>query len=357
MDDRQGQPSVGTQQRDPQALDEGAVAAHLALHGLQMDRSEGALRLSGGLSNLNYLIIVDGRKTVLRRPPMGELPVGAHDMAREHTILSRLSRVWSPAPDSFFLCSDPSVIGAPFQLLEYRAGLVIQSDKLPAEFDALESRRELSHELVTTLAGLHAVDAAAIGLGGFGRPEGFFERNVRGWLKRCAALEPEAALASGVERLGAWLLSNQPRALEPTLLHSDFKLDNCMLDETLKVKTVLDWDMGTRGDPMMDLATLTSYWTEPGDPDCMHRLGQMPTANPGFISRAQAVEAYAAATGRDVSGFGAWRILSLLKLGVVFMQLHRNWVRGVAGDSHYAGFADLGGEILEFAAASNGRPI
>ena len=357
MDDRQGKASSRMPQRDPQALDVRAVAAHLAQHGLQIDLSHGAHRLSGGLSNLNYLIHVDGRKAVLRRPPMGELPVGAHDMAREHTILSRLSRVWSPAPDSFFLCSDPSVIGAPFQLLECRTGLVLQGDKLPAALDTLESRRELSRELVATLAGLHSVDAAGIGLGDFGRPDGFFERNVRGWLKRCAALEPDAAIASTVERIGDWLLSNQPGTLEPTLLHSDFKLDNCMLDETLKVSTVLDWDMGTRGDPLMDLATLTSYWTEPGDPDCMQRLGQMPTAHPGFFTRMQAVEAYAALTGRDVSGFGAWRILSLLKLGVIFMQLHRNWVRGVAGDSRYAGFADLGGEIVDFAAGSMARPI
>lgn len=357
MGELQGEASSLAAGRDPQALDIQAVAAQLAKHGLQMDLSQGAHRLSGGLSNLNYLVHVDGRKAVLRRPPMGELPVGAHDMAREHTVLSRLSRVWSPAPNSFFLCSDPSVIGAPFQLLEYRTGLVIQGDTLPAALDAPQSRRELSLELVATLAGLHGVDAASIGLGEFGRPEGFFERNARGWLKRFAALEPDAALASIVGRVGEWLLANQPRTLEPTLLHSDFKLDNCMLDERLKVTTVLDWDMGTRGDPMMDLATLTSYWTEPGDPDCMQRLRQMPTAHPGFLSRAQAVEAYATLTGRDVSGFGAWRILSLLKLGVVFMQLHRNWVRGVAGDSRYAGFADLGGEILDFAAGSMARPI
>jgi len=342
---------------DAFALDVAAVAGHLAAHGLRLDPAAGARRLSGGLSNLNYLVSVDGRPAVLRRPPAGELAPGAHDMVREHRILSRLSKAFAPAPDSFFLCTDLSVIGAPFQLMEYREGRVVAGDRLPPDLDAPERTAALSRELVATLVALHAVDAGDIGLGDFGRPEGFFARNVGGWVKRGVALALDGAPARRVTEVAGWLDANVPAPLAPTLLHSDFKLDNCMLDAGLRVGTVLDWDMGTRGDPMMDLATLTSYWTEPGDPDCMHRLAQMPTARPGFLTRAEVVQAYAAASGRDVSGFGAWRILALLKLGIVFIQLHRNWMRGSVGDGRYAGFAELGADLLDFAAASTSRPI
>ena len=352
-----GSANPANRSRDPFSLDCESVARHLAVHGLHFDISAGAKRLSGGLSNLNYLVSVDGRPAVLRRPPAGDLPPGAHDMAREHRILSRLSRAFPCAPDSFFLCTDPSVIGVPFQLMEYREGEVIGGDRLPPVLDTPHYTRALSNELVTTLAALHAVDANAIGLGDFGRPEGFFERNVTGWMKRGAMLEMDGPAARRTDELGAWLRANVPAPLPATLLHSDFKLDNCMLDADHHIATVLDWDMGTRGDPLMDLATLTSYWTEPGDPDCMHRLAQMPTARPGFLSRAEVVQAYSGQSGRDVSGFGAWRILALLKLGIVFIQLHRNWARGTAGDARYSGFAALGADILDFAATSTARPI
>lgn len=353
------QGSAGSEERqsDPFVLDTVSVARHLADSGLKLDLERGATRLSGGLSNLNYLICVDGRPAVLRRPPAGELAPGAHDMVREHRILSRLSKAFALAPDSFFLCTDLSVIGVPFQLMEYREGLVVSGDRLPAELEEAGRTEALSHQLVSTLAALHSVDASQIGLGDFGRPDGFFERNVSGWLKRGTMLELDGLPARRLDEVGGWLRANVPTPLAPTLLHSDFKLDNCMLDAEFRVSTVLDWDMGTRGDPLMDLATLTSYWTEPGDPECMHRLAQMPTARQGFLSRAEVVHAYAGKSGRDVSAFGSWRLLALLKLGVVFFQLHRNWARGTAGDDRYAGFAELGADILDFAAASTARPI
>lgn len=328
-------------------LDLAAIATYLEHQGLGLDRASGTVRLSGGLSNLNDLVTVDGRKMVLRRPPMGDLPPGAHDMAREHKILSRLSRAFPLAPDSYHLCEDISVIGVPFQLLEYRTGLVVRGDKLPACFSGMETRHALCEHLVRALAALHAVDAREIGLGAFGRPEGFFLRNVAGWRERAGKVACDQPLLDHVERIIAWLGDNEPRSTAPTLLHSDFKLDNCMLETDGRVSTLLDWDMGTRGDPLMDLATLISYWTEPDDPDCMHRLGQMPTAHPGFMRRADVLETYARLTGRDVDQFQSWRILAMLKLGIVFMQLYRNWVNGAIGDTSYAEFAQLGADLIE----------
>lgn len=333
--------------RDVFALDLAAVSAYLRPLGFVLDKKAGATRLGGGLSNLNYLVVVNGEKVVLRRPPAGELPVGAHDMQREHRVLSKLSKVFSAAPDSFHLCADKSVIGAHFQLLEFRSGLVVRGDELPEALHSDDARRDLSRELVRMLAALHAVDAPAAGLGDLGRPDGFYERNVEGWIKRSSYVATPSSQTT-INDIARWLRAQRPRSLAPTLLHSDFKLDNCMLSPAGEITTILDWDMGTRGDPLMDLATLMSYWTEEGDPPCMIRLAQMPTAKPGFWKRNEAIADYAKITGRDLSDYLAWRALALFKLGVVFLQLHRNWTQGVAGDERYADFHALGGDLLAY---------
>ena len=219
-------------------LDVAAVSAHLDRRGMKIDRIFGAKRLSGGLSNLNYLVMLDGRKAVLRRPPAGELAVGAHDMAREHKVLSRLSRAFPPAPDSFHLCEDVGVIGVPFQLLEYREGLVVRGDRLPPGFADAASRCALSRELVQTLAALHAVDAAKIGLGGFGRPDGFFRRNVEGWLRRASSVVLDDATIVAVDKVGVWLKRNEP---------ASFRADSAPF--RLQARTIACWDLATGSPP------------------------------------------------------------------------------------------------------------
>lgn len=344
-----GSPASVATGRFASGLDLAALAAYLRRCGLELDAEAGAERLGGGLSNLNYLVIVNGERAVLRRPPHGELPPGAHDMRREHRILSRLSKIFPAAPDSFHLCLDQSILGAPFQLLEFRSGLVVRGASPSPPFDSEAAARALCRELVRTLAALHAVDAEQAGLGDLGRPEGFFSRQVEGWAKRAAKILSSDAPRRIVDEILRWLRAQRPQSLAPTLLHSDFKLDNCLLAPDARIVAILDWDMGTRGDPLMDLATLLSYWTEPGDPPCMHELRQMPTARPGFWKRDEVVAAYASATGRDVSDYPAWRALALFKLGVVFLQLHGNWIRGVAGDERYAAFQRLGEELFAYA--------
>lgn len=321
-----------------------ALARHLALHGMQMQ--DGApVRFSSGLANRNYLVRLDTGPVVLRRPPPGPLPPGAHDMAREHRILSRLPNAFPPAPRSLFLCEDPSVLGAPFQLLEYRPGRVVR-ETLPE--DLAGAGAALSETMLGTLAALHAVDPASVGLDGLGRPEGFLARAASGWRRRGAAVAEGDELAA-LDRLGAWLEAHAVPDAAPVLLHNDFKLDNMILDEALRPVAVVDWDQGTRGDPLFDLATLLSYWTEAGDPPEMQALRQMPTAAPGFLTRAEAVARYAALTGRDVSGFRFHRVLGLMKLGVVFLQLGALWRTGAATDARYAGFAAVGAGVLRFA--------
>ncbi len=338
----------GAQESRPQ--DWGAISRHLAGVGLALDPGMAPRQFAGGLANLNYLLrLADGGWAVLRRPPDGPLPPGAHDMAREHRILSRLWRALPLAPRSLHLCADAAVAGAPFQILEFRPGIAIRGDSLAPLDESAQTGERLSALMVETLAAIHAVDADAVGLGDLGRPIGFFARTAHGWLTRAARIG-DGAVSPAVRAIARWLEQvREPAGNAPTLLHNDFKLDNMLLDPArLTPVAVVDWDMGTRGDPLFDLATLLSYWTEPGDPGCMHRLAQMPTAKAGFASREQVALAYARATGRTLDALKPYRVLTMLKLGVVFHQLHARYRAGETSDARYAPFGVLGDELLDF---------
>lgn len=321
---------------------------YLAHRNLRMDQERPPRQFSGGLSNLNYLIELDGAPYVLRRPPLGEILPGANDMAREHRVLSALSQHYEFAPRTLLYCDDETVLGAHFLIMEYRPGLTLDGSVIPASIDSPDIGARLTATMVQLLARLHAVDPGAVGLGALGRPEGFLARAIEGWSHRADRAcdgQPTAAIRS----ISAWLAQHRVPELPATLLHCDFKLDNLILQpDTLAPVAILDWDMATRGDPLFDLATLLSYWTEAGDPPAMHRLAQMPTAGHGFPSRREVVAAYARATGRDVSNFIFHRVLCLFKLAVVFLQLHARFRTGATRDQRYAGFGDLAAGILEF---------
>lgn len=333
------------------------VARRLAAHGVTLDLRFTPRRFAGGLANLNFLVLVNGTWAVLRRPPSGRLPPGAHDMAREHKILSRLWQALPLAPRSLHFCDDASVAGAPFHILEFRPGLIIRGDQLIGLPDTPETSRRLADLLVDTLVSIHSVDVTAIELDSLGHPEAFVERTSQRWIER-ARLAGTQSASKSVGAVAKWLQSKTAGISGAvTLLHNDFKLDNVVLDpRSFSAVGVLDWDMGTRGDPLLDLATLLSYWTEPGDPPCMHRLAQMPTAKPGFPSREAVALAYARRTGRSLGKFQVYRVLTVFKLGVVFHQLHALYRAGEINDPRYAQFGSLADEILEFAVdIANGR--
>ena len=323
-----------------------AVTRYLAGHGMAMT-SEPPTRFTSGLANRNYLIHLQSGPAVLRRPPPGPLPPGAHDMAREHRILSRLPDALPAAPRSLHLCEDRSVMGVPFQILEYRPGRVIRAT-LPDDIAA--QGPALSETMLATLASIHGVDTHALGLDTLGHPEGYLARQLAGWRRRGAAATQDPAAQQAVQDLGTWLEAHAVPDGSPTLLHGDFKLDNLILDPaTLQPTAIVDWDQGTRGDSLFDLATLLSYWAEPGDPPEMHALQQMPTAAPGFHTREQAVGRYATLTGRNVSNFRFHRVLALLKLAVIFLQLGALARTGATTDPRYAGFEAVGTGVLRFA--------
>ena len=345
----QQRPADVRSSEDSVPFDWNAVRAHLATHGLRLAHDPPPRQFAGGLANLNYLIDLDGKPAVLRRPPLGELPAGAYDMAREYRILSRLPDALAFVPRGLFLCTDQTVIGAQFQIIEYREGLVIREHLPPALAGRPEAGARLSQVLLETLAAIHAVDADAVGLGDLGRPQGFLERAVSGWRRRGLA-----ALEEGTEplhaELGTWLERHLVPDGAPALLHNDFKLNNMILDpRDLSPVAVVDWDQGTRGDALFDFATLLSYWVHEDDPPALHDMAQMPADEGGFYPRQQAVETYAALTGRDVSGFLFHRVLAMYKLGVIFLQLGYRYRSGATSEPRYAGLTAIGTGIVEFA--------
>ncbi|MGH8831970.1 MAG: phosphotransferase family protein [Polaromonas sp.] len=328
-----------------------ALRGHLNQHAFDLDISESPRQFSGGFGNLNYLVMINGREWVLRRPPPGNIPPGANDMSREFTILKDLWKAFPLAPKAIHFCADTAVLGAPFLIMEYRPGLVI-GGSLP-EFRPVteEERALLGRRIVDLLADLHSVDAGSVGLSNLGRPEGMLSRMVEGWEKR-ANLAYGADTPRGIARTAHWLRNRLPIQQPTRLLHSDFKLDNIILDPvSLEPRAVIDWDMGTRGDPMVDLATLLSYWSQAGDPQAMQQLAQMPTAQPGFPTRADVLDIYARRTGANLSSFEFYRVLAMFKLTVVFMQLHAKYLRGEVANEKYKTFGPLSTGLLDFTEA------
>ena len=331
-------------------LDQHRLAAHLAGEGMQLALEQAPRMFAGGLGNWNYLVEVDGLPYVLRRPPAGPLPVGANDMAREYRILSRLHRGFDLAPYSPLFCGDPSVIGAPFLLIEYREGQVIRGELPGGLLESEAQRRAFSERVIDVLVQLHAVDPRDVDLQDLGRPAGMVERQARNWTLR-ARDAFGGALPPSLQSLAVWLAGPAPPPQRTTLLHSDFKFDNLIVAApgSGEPRALIDWDMGTLGDPLLDLATLVSYWIEPGDAAPVQLLGQMPTTLPGFPTRNEVLELYARRSGLDLSNFRYYRVLALFKLCVVFQQLHRRHVRGEFKAAGAASFGRLTEGLIDFA--------
>ena len=298
----------------------------------------------GGKANLTYLLRFADREFVLRRPPLGPIPAGAHDMRREHRVLSALSQHYALAPQSLLLCEDESVIGAIFIIEERRVGFVIRDD-LPAGFAGQpELNRRIGFALVDALADLHSVDPKEVGLADLGRVEGFLERQLSGWTRRWEASlgGPEEAVSrAAMAPVLEWLVRTLPKERAGALLHNDYRLDNCLLDSSdpARIVAVLDWDMCTQGDPLADLGYVLNYWVEPGDDPTWRAIASMPTWRDGFPSRQEAIARYAARTGSDVGDILWYQVFAAFKLAVIIQQIYIRFVRGQTQDQRFASYA------------------
>jgi aminoglycoside phosphotransferase (APT) family kinase protein len=308
--------------------------------------AEGKLTVAqfhGGKANLTYLLRFGDTEYVLRRPPLGPIPPGAHDMRREHRVLSVLHRRFPLAPQSLLLCEDESLIGAVFIVEERRRGFVIRDD-VPDEFAGRsELNRRIGLVLVDALADLHGVDPAEIGLDGLGRVDGYLERQLAGWTRRWEASlggQEEARSRDGMAPVLDWLARHRPGERAGALLHNDYRLDNCLLDasDPATIVAVLDWDMCTQGDPLADLGYVLNYWVEPGDDPEWREIAAMPTWREGFPSRAEAVARYAARSGRDVGEILWYQVFAAFKLAVIIQQIYIRYVRGQTQDVRFANY-------------------
>jgi aminoglycoside phosphotransferase (APT) family kinase protein len=316
-----------------------------------LPKTEGPLttfRFAGGHANLTYLLrFGDGEEYILRRPPLGPIPPGAHDMKREHRVLSRLHPAFKLAPRSLLLCEDDSLIGAIFVITERRRGLNILLD-MPERYRGQPAlNRRIGDMLIDRLVELHRVDAEAVGLGDLGRPEGFVQRQLEGWAKRWAAALDHPYPQT--EPLLAWLRRGLPKPQGAGIVHNDWKLDNLLLDpaDPATPTAVLDWDMCSRGDPLLDLGYLLNYWAEPADPPPWIAAAAMPTWYPGFPTRAEAIARYAAASGLDLSGIGWYQVFTAFKLAVIIQQIYIRYLRGQTTDQRFADYGQRVATLID----------
>jgi aminoglycoside phosphotransferase (APT) family kinase protein len=293
----------------------------------------------GGHSNLTYCVRLGDREFVMRRPPFGPVAPTAHDMPREYRLLAAVNPHFHLAPRPYLLCEDASVIGAPFYLMERRRGVVVRQTIPPEIGEDLELRRRISESLVDTLADLHAVDIQSTGLVNIGKPAGFVRRQVEGWAGRWE--RSKTTELKEMNETAAWLIERlPPDPGAPTLVHNDYKLDNVMLDprDPAKVVAILDWEMCTVGDPLIDLGLLLCYWPQADDPEVFAGSLRSVTMAPGWMKRAEIVERYAARSGRDLSDIGYYYTFATFKLAVVIQQIYYRYHVGQTQDARFAEF-------------------
>lgn len=325
----------------PTAVRRGEELDTARLHGYLLSHladASGALiveQFPGGFSNLTYLLRLGEQELVLRRPPLGANIKSAHDMGREYRVLSRLRSVYEKIPRPLLYCDDESVIGAPFYVMERLHGVILRKQSRNASNLAPDLMRRIGEAAIDNLAVIHTLDYAGAGLGDLGKPEGYVARQIEGWTKRYHAAQTDDI--AEIETLIGWLATNAPAESGAALIHNDYKFDNLMLNpaDLTEIIAVLDWEMCTIGDPLMDLGTTLGYWIEPGDPPVMQAMLGL-TTNPGSLSRHEVVERYSRKSGRTVANPLFYYLYGLLKIAIIVQQIYARYRRGLTQDARFA---------------------
>ena len=291
-----------------------------------------------GSSNLTYCVKIGETEYVLRRPPFGNQVKTAHDMSREFNVLSKLSEVYQPAPKPLVYCADETIIGSEFYLMERRRGLIIRGKSPENLENSPELQRKVCESFIENFVNLHSLDYKKIGLENLGKPEGYATRQTQGWTKRYfnAKTDEHAELETAIE----WLNQNIPASNGASLVHNDYKFDNVMLDpnDLTEIVAVLDWEMTTIGEPLMDLGSSLAYWMSK---DTGAELLSMPF-NPRVlmenISRRELVEMYEEKSGRQVSDILFYFVFGTFKLAVIAQQIYFRYKKGFTNDRRFANF-------------------
>lgn len=328
--------------RAGEGLDEERLLAFLRAHLPGVEAPVTIEQFPSGYSNLTYLVRAGGRELVLRRPPVGANIKTAHDMAREFRILSHLYPLFPKVPRPLLYSDDVSVIGAPFYVMERVRGIILRAHPPAGLKLSEELMRELSKAFIDNLALIHSVDYERAGLAELGKPQGYVRRQIEGWTKRYENARTGDVVE--VERLTIWLAEHAPAdSKRAALIHNDYKYDNLLLDprNPSRILAVLDWEMATLGDPLMDLGTTLGYWVDADDPAEWRQYGFGLTALPGNLRRTQLIDRYAKAVGLDVEHTVFYYAYGLLKIAVIVQQIYRRYLQGFTKDERFRGLGAL----------------
>lgn len=331
-----------SQIRPGEELDASALDAYLKAN---LPGLEGAPRVSqfpGGASNLTYLLSYPARDLVIRRPPFGHKARTAHDMGREYRILSQLGSRFPYCPTALLYCTNEAVMGAPFYVMERIEGIILRAD-MPAELGMTPATTEaLCKRFVDTLVELHQVDYDACGLGDLGKPAGYVQRQISGWCERYD--KAMTADAPHWHETKQWLHDKMP-ADHPrsALVHNDFRFDNVILDpeNPARIIGVLDWELTTLGDPLMDLGNSLAYWIEAGDPAALQSMRRQPSHAPGMLTRQQIVDYYAERANISIDNFDFYYTYGLFRLAGIVQQIYYRYFHGQTQDKRFASFIQM----------------
>ena len=315
--------------------------------------------IAGGHSNLTYGVTDQtGSRWVLRRPPLGQILATAHDMGREHRIISALVPTDVPVPPTIGLCTDPEVNGAPFYVMEFVDGTVVRDQAAARRLDVAQ-RRTASESIVDVLAAIHGVDVDAVGLGDLGRHESYIERQLRRWYGQYQKSKEFATDLDipQIDRVHDELAARIPPQQGTSIVHGDYRLDNCMIGDDGNIAAVLDWEICTLGDPLADVGLLWVYWADPGETNALPQAST--TAIEGFLTKQEMLDRYAAASGRDLSHIDFYIAFGFWKLTCIITGVYSRYAGGAMGsgadEKMVAGFRSMVEQLAELAADASER--
>lgn len=323
--------------RQGEELDNAAIKQFLTEHIAAIGELE-VTQFPGGASNLTYQLSIEGKEYILRRPPFGKIAKSAHDMLREANIIQVLKPVYQYVPNIIATCDDHSVLGCDFYIMEKLTG-IIPRQNMPKELQLNETEtRSLCMNVIDKLIELHQVNITETGLDKLGKGDGYVARQINGWSDRYIKAKTDDA--TDFEAVMEWLKANMPQDVGQCLIHNDFRLDNVVLEisNPLNVIGVLDWEMATIGDPLMDLGNSLAYWVQADDEPQFQMMRRQPTHLPGMLTREEVVNYYLQKTGRSIDGFVFYEVYGLFRLAVIIQQIYYRYYHGQTQDKRFSGF-------------------
>lgn len=328
--------------RPGEPLDVGALDAYLKTQVPELHGDVEVRQFPGGASNLTYLLRYPGRELVLRRPPFGHKAKSAHDMVREAKVMQALRPVYPLVPPVTVICEDEQVLGSPFFVMERVRGIILRRDLPPGLALSQTQTAQLAQSMLDGLCRLHTIDVASSGLSMLGKGEGYVARQVHGWVKRYReARTPDVPdYATVID----WLIANMPPGETAIrVVHNDYRFDNLVLDvtEPTRVIGVLDWELATIGDPLMDLGNTLAYWIEAGDDAAWRRIRRQPTHLPGMPTRRELAVQYFERTGLSVPSLDYYLAFGLFRLAVIAQQIYYRFFHGQTQVPEFGGFGQI----------------